>query len=69
MSMDNKTENDVLLALLKGTDPAYRSGATQYVALITGAAPSEAAPMTNECTYMGYERVPVTKATGAMEII
>jgi hypothetical protein len=62
--MDNKTENDVLLALLKGTDPAYRSGDTQYIALITGAAPSEATPLTNECTYTGYARVPVTKATG-----
>jgi hypothetical protein len=31
--------------------------------LITGAAPSEAAPMTNECTYTGYARVPLTKAT------
>ena len=64
MSLDNKTENDVLKALLQGTDPSYRSGATQYVALITGAAPSEAAPMTNECTYTGYARVPITKATG-----
>ena len=64
MSLDNKTENDVLLMLLKGTDPAYRLGATQYIALITGAAPSDAAPMTNECTYNGYARRPVTKATG-----
>lgn len=64
MSLDNKTENDVLLMFLKGTDPAYRTGATQYVALITGAAPSEAAPMTNECDYDGYERIAVTKATG-----
>lgn len=63
MSLDNATENDVLQMLLEGTDPAYRSGATQYLALITGAAPSEAAPMTNECTYTGYARVALTKAT------
>lgn len=63
MSMDNKTENDVLKMLLQGTDPAYRTDATQYVALLTGAAPNEASPMTNECTYTGYERVPLTKAT------
>jgi hypothetical protein len=63
MSLDNKTENDVLLMLLKGTDPDYRTDATQYVALITGAAPSEAAPMTNECDYDGYARVPLTKAS------
>jgi hypothetical protein len=64
MSMDNKTENDVLLCLLKGTDPAYRTGATQYVALLTGAsAPSEATPIATECTYTGYARVPLTKAS------
>jgi len=63
MSMDNKTENDVLLMLLKGTDPDYRTDATQYAALITGGAPSESAPMTNECTYDGYDRVPLTKAS------
>lgn len=64
MSMDNTTENAVLKMLLQGADPAYRSGATQYVALVTGAAPSEANPIANECTYTGYARVPITKATG-----
>ena len=64
MSLDNKTENDVLKMFLKGTDPSYRTDATQYVALITGAAPDEAAPMTNECTYTGYARIAITKATG-----
>jgi hypothetical protein len=63
MSMDNATENDVLLCLLKGTDPSYRTDVTQYIALITGAAPSEADPMANECDYTGYERVPMTKAS------
>jgi hypothetical protein len=62
--MDNKTENDALLMFLVGTSPSYRTDVTQYIALITGAAPSEAAPITNECTYTGYARVPVTKATG-----
>ena len=64
MSLDNVTENDVLKMFLTGVDPSYRTGATQYIALITGSAPSEAAPMTNECTYTGYARVAVTKATG-----
>ena len=64
MSLDNVTENDVLKMFLQGTDPSYREDATQYIALITGAAPSESAPMTNECTYDGYARRPVTKATG-----
>jgi hypothetical protein len=68
MSLSNDTENDVLKALLEGTDPSYRSGATQYIALVSdaGGGPnvSEASPIANELTYTGYERVPVTKATG-----
>ena len=64
MSMDNATANAALKMFLQGTDPGFRAGATQYIALITGAAPSEAAPLTNECNYDGYARVAVTKATG-----
>jgi hypothetical protein len=64
MSMDNKTENDILKMLLEGTDPSYRGDLSQYLALITGAAPSEADPMVNECTYTGYIRVEIVKATG-----
>jgi hypothetical protein len=64
MSMDNATENAVLKALLVGTDMDFRTDLVQYIALITGGAPSEAAPMTNECDYDGYARVEITKATG-----
>jgi hypothetical protein len=68
MSLSNETENAVLKMFLQGTDPSYRSGATQYIALVSdaggGANVSEAAPIANELTYTGYERVPVTKATG-----
>jgi len=65
MSMSNATENQVLKMLLQGTDPSYRAGATQYMALVTdaGGAVSEAAPVANECTYTGYARVALTKAT------
>jgi hypothetical protein len=31
MSMDNTTEIAALAAFLQGTDPSYRSGATQYL--------------------------------------
>ena len=63
--MSNATENDVLQMLLEGTDPSYRAGATQYLALVTdvGGAVSEASPVANECTYTGYARVALTKAT------
>jgi hypothetical protein len=63
MSMSNATESDSLDWVLKGTDPAWRAGATGYLALVTGASVDEASPMTNECTYTGYARVAQTKAT------
>jgi hypothetical protein len=65
MSMSNATENDALKMFLKGTDPSYRAGATQYLALVTdgGGAVSEAAPIANECTYTGYARIALTKAS------
>jgi hypothetical protein len=63
--MSNATENQTLKMHLQGTDPAYRAGATQYLALVTDAAGavSEAAPIANECTYTGYARVAITKAS------
>lgn len=33
MSMSNATENQTLKMHLQGVDPAYRAGATQYLAL------------------------------------
>jgi hypothetical protein len=62
MSMDNTTENDVLQAILQGTDPSWRSGATQYLALFT-ADPGETGSLTNEANYTGYARVALTKAS------
>lgn len=65
MSMSNATENAALKMFLQGTDPSYRAGATQYLALVTdgGGAVSEASPVANECTYTGYAREPLTKAS------
>lgn len=63
MSMSNATENQTLKMHLQGTDPAYRAGATQYAALVSLAAPDEAAPIAAELTYTGYARVPLTKAS------
>lgn len=65
MSMSNATENQTLKMHLQGTDPSYRAGATQYMALVTDAAGTvdEATPIANECTYTGYARVALTKAT------
>lgn len=64
MSKSNTTENDMLLMALVGTDPAWRAGATIYIALHT-ADPGEAgSAVTNEANYTSYARVGVTKATG-----
>ncbi|MGL4638063.1 MAG: phage tail fiber protein [Beijerinckiaceae bacterium] len=63
MSLSNATENQVLKMLLQGTDPSYRAGTTQYVALVSAASPDEASPMTTELTYTGYARVALPKAT------
>jgi hypothetical protein len=38
MGMSTATKNQTLKMHLQGTDPSYRSGATQYLALVTDAA-------------------------------
>ena len=62
MSLSNTTETAALDAFLRGTDPSYRAGATQYIALFT-ADPGEAASLAAEATYTDYARVAVTKAS------
>ena len=62
MSLSNTTENATLKMHLQGTDPSYRAGATQYLALFT-ADPGEAASLVAEANYTGYARVALTKAS------
>lgn len=63
MSLSNTTETAALDVFLRGTDPSYRAGATQYLALFT-ADPGESASLASEATtYTGYARVALTKAT------
>ena len=62
MSLSNATETAALDAFLRGVDPAYRAGATQYIALFT-ADPGETASLAAEATYTGYARVALTKAS------
>ena len=62
MSLSNTTENATLKMHLQGTDPSYRAGATQYLALFTGD-PGETASLVSEADYTGYSRVALTKAT------
>ena len=62
MSLSNTTEAAVLDVLLRGTDPSYRAGATQYLALFT-ADPGESASLAAEANYTGYARVELTKSS------
>jgi hypothetical protein len=62
MSLSNTTELAALAMFLQGTDPAYRAGATQYLALFT-ADPTETGSLAAEANYTGYARVPLTKAS------
>ena len=62
MSLSNGTELDALNVFLRGQDPSYRAGATQYLALFT-ADPTETGSLANEATYTGYARVALTKAS------
>jgi hypothetical protein len=71
MSLSDATENATLKMLLKGTDPTYRAGATQYLALFNNNAGTpadlEAGGRTYELNYTGggntYARVALTKAS------
>jgi len=62
MSLSNTTETAALDCFLRGTDPSYRAGATQYLGLFT-ADPTETASLADEATYTGYARIALTKAT------
>lgn len=62
MSLSNATETNILDVLLRGVDPSYRAGATQYLALFT-ADPSESGSLSAEADYTGYARVALTKAS------
>lgn len=62
MAWSTATKNVSLKMFLQGTDPGYRAGATQYLALFT-ADPGDAGSIANEAAYTGYGRVALTKAT------
>ena len=60
MSMSDTTETAVLNMFLRGTDPDYRAGDTQYLALFT-ADPTDSASLADEANYTGYARVDLAK--------
>jgi hypothetical protein len=62
MSLSNDTENAALKMFLQGTDPAYRAAGTAYLALFTSD-PTETGSVANECSYTGYDRVAMVKAS------
>ncbi len=64
MGKSTTTCNDALDAILRAVDPAWRSGATRYIALHTAALNAASSQTTSECAYTSYARVAVTAATG-----
>lgn len=62
MSLSNATENAILKAALQGTDPSWRAGTTQYLALFT-ADPGESGSLAAEANYTGYSRIALTKSS------
>lgn len=64
MPKSSTTANDTLDALLRAVDPAWRSGATRYIALHTADPGNAGTQLTSEATYTSYARVAVTAATG-----
>jgi hypothetical protein len=68
MAQSLATRTATLRMHLKGVDPAYRAGATQYLALLSLATPDPADPLASELTYTGYARLPITKGTAWTEV-
>lgn len=64
MPKSTSTSNDVINAVLRAVDPAWRSGATRYISLHTATPGVGGDQTTNEATFGGYARVAVTAATG-----
>lgn len=64
MAKSTTTANDALDAFLRAVDPAWRSGATRYIALHTANPGAAGTQTTSEATYTSYARVAVTAATG-----
>jgi hypothetical protein len=57
------TINDLLKAVLKGTDPSWRANANVYIALHTDD-PRTLPQTAYEAAYTGYARVAVSKSSG-----
>lgn len=64
MPKSTDTADDTLDAILRAVDPAWRSGASRYIALYTATPGVGGTATTNESAYGSYARVAVTAATG-----
>ena len=63
MSKSNTTENDILKAVLQGTDPSWRAGANLYLALYTADPDESGTAITNETVYTNYARQTLIKSS------
>lgn len=64
MAKSTTSANDALDAFLRAVDPAWRSGASRYIALHTASPGVAGTQTTSEATYTSYARVLVTASTG-----
>lgn len=64
MSKGNTTENDMLKAVLQGTDPSWRTNPNLYLSLHTADPGESGDQTTNEAAYTNYARIPIVKASG-----
>lgn len=64
MAKSTTSANDALDAFLRAVDPAWRSGASRYIALHTASPGVAGTQLTSEATYTSYARVLVTASTG-----
>lgn len=64
MAKSTTSANDALDAFLRAVDPAWRSGASRYIALHTASPGVAGTQTTSEATYTSYARVLVAASTG-----
>jgi hypothetical protein len=63
MSKSNTTENDILKAVLQGTDPSWRAGANLYLAFYTADPGEGGTAITSETAYTNYARQTLVKSS------
>lgn len=59
-----QSANDVVNYLVRNVAPSWDGASTLYISLHTGAVGLGGNQLTNEATYTGYARIPITRSSG-----